>query len=161
MIDYQKMKTAFVGPLRTYLGIPVQMLTQAAPQPGYPFIGFTFVAPYIDKSSYGNHSQQNDKHRIEKRVSVTISITCYTKSAQDAYQISGQARDWFQGIGRILLKDAGIIMGRLEATTARDTLLTYEYERKVGFDVQLRLTDVIEYKQDVIQQLTITHDKGG
>ncbi|CAH8718654.1 phage neck terminator protein [Paenibacillus melissococcoides] len=42
-----QIKTAFVGPLRNYLGVTVQMQDQAVPQPPYPFIGFTFVAPYV------------------------------------------------------------------------------------------------------------------
>ncbi|CAH8249344.1 hypothetical protein WJ0W_006530 [Paenibacillus melissococcoides] len=75
----------------------------------------------------------------KKLARVTISITCYAKSSQDGYRISGQARDWFQGIGRNLLKDAGIVVVKLEATTARDTLLTYDYERRIGFDVHLRM----------------------
>lgn len=153
MIDHQKIKIAFVDALRTYLGIPIQMLDQAAPQPPYPFIGFTFVAPYIDQSPYGNHSFHNDQHRMEKMVGVTISITGYAQSGQEAYRISGQARDWFQGVGRMLLKDAGMIVVRLEATSARDTLLTYDYERKVGFDVRLRLADVIAYKEDSIENI--------
>ncbi|WP_390905371.1 phage neck terminator protein [Paenibacillus melissococcoides] len=41
MIDHQQIKTAFVGPLRNYLGVTVQMQDQAVPQPPYPFIGFT------------------------------------------------------------------------------------------------------------------------
>lgn len=153
MIDHQKIKEAFVGHLHKHLGIPVIMTDQAAPQPPYPFIGFAFVAPYIDRSPYGNHSITNDRHRIEKMAAITISITCYAKSAQDAFRISGQARDWFRGYGRILLKDTGIVVASLEDTTARDTLLTYDYERKVGFDVQLRMMDVIEYKEDMIAKI--------
>ncbi|MCE5168524.1 hypothetical protein LQV63_04245 [Paenibacillus profundus] len=153
MIDHQKLKTAFVGPLHDHLGIPIQMQDQAAPQPPYPFIGVTFVAPYVDKSPYGNHSVVGERHRIEKMAAVTLSMTCHSKSGAEAYQLSGRARDWFQGAGRILLKDAGIVVVRLEATTARDTLLTYEYERKVGFDVHLRLADVIEYEEDMIEKI--------
>lgn len=153
MIDHQQIKTAFVGPLRDYLGVTVQMQDQAAPQPPYPFIGYTFVSPYVDKSPYGNHSVRDDRRRIEKLAAVTISITCYAKSSQDAYRISGQARDWFQGIGRMPLKDYGIIVVKLEATTARDTLLTYDYERRIGFDVHLRMVDVIEYEEDMIEKI--------
>ncbi|CAH8705364.1 hypothetical protein WDD9_000950 [Paenibacillus melissococcoides] len=153
MIDHQQIKTAFVGPLRNYLGVTVQMQDQAVPQPPYPFIGFTFVAPYVDQSPYGVHSIREDRHRIEKLARVTISITCYAKSSQDGYRISGQARDWFQGIGRNLLKDAGIVVVKLEATTARDTLLTYDYERRIGFDVHLRMVDVIEYDEDMIEKI--------
>ncbi|MEB9896764.1 hypothetical protein P4K96_25395, partial [Bacillus cereus] len=152
MIDHQKIKAAFVGQLHKHLGLPVIMTDQAAPQPSYPFIGFTFVAPYVDKSPYGNHFIQ-DEHRIEKLAAVTISITCYAKSSQDGYRISGQARDWFQGIGRNLLKDAGIVVVKLEATTARDTLLTYDYERRIGFDVHMRMVDVIEYDEDMIEKI--------
>ncbi|PZM62615.1 phage neck terminator protein [Paenibacillus dendritiformis] len=155
MIDHQQIKTAFVGPLRDYLGVTVQMQDQAAPQPPYPYIGFTFVAPYVDKSPYGNHSVRDDRHKIEKLATVTISITCYAKSSQDGYRISGQARDWFHGNGRTLLRDSGIVVVKLEATTARDTLLTYEYERRIGFDVHLRMVDVIEYEEDMIEKIQI------
>ncbi|WP_390905374.1 phage neck terminator protein [Paenibacillus melissococcoides] len=58
------------------------MQDQAVPQPPYPFIGFTFVAPYVDQSPYGVHSIREDRHRIEKLARVTISITCYAKSSQ-------------------------------------------------------------------------------
>ncbi|WP_390905312.1 phage neck terminator protein [Paenibacillus melissococcoides] len=51
---------------------------------------------------------------------------------KNGYRISGTARTGFRVFGRNLLKDAGIVVVKLEATTARDTLLTYDYERRIA-----------------------------
>lgn len=155
MIDHQEIKIAFVGPLHNFLGVTVQMQDQAASQPVYPFIGYTFVDPYRDKSPYGNHFIVDNNHRIEKLAAVTVSVTCHARSSPEAYRITGLARDWFQGSGRSILKDAGIVVVALEATTARDTLLTYDYERRVGFDMHLRMVDVIEYEEEMIEKIKI------
>lgn len=88
---------------------------------------------------------------------MVLSLTAHSDAIESATDLANKARNYFLGKGTVELSDAYIAIVDVLPATNRDVFLTIEYERRIGFDVRLRVRDTETYNIDVIEQVTVNH----
>ncbi|MBU8908506.1 phage neck terminator protein [Desertibacillus haloalkaliphilus] len=168
MIDYVGIRTLIGSELYKYMNIPVIMSDQPGDKPSYPYIGYKIITPYIRKS-YSPHEtviKENGQAflLVQTQPKMTISINAYDKSIDGATQRALQAHEWFSYLGRNRLKDSSVVVVETRDLENRDIVLEdVQYERRVGFDVTLRVNDILkvpieEFESVEINNMTIRSD---
>lgn len=74
-----------------------------------------------------------------------MSFTVQSDKADEALEIAENLHDFLDSKNP-LLDEKGIIVVRCQAVSSRDTLLTYEYEYRQGFDVVLTVMRTLNGK---------------
>lgn len=141
MVDYEAVRRVVVTGLKNYVNCPVIRSNQNAEPPDYPYISYTIITP--EKSTGGTYCISEDGTRY-KDATQTWSITALSDNSSESVSIALKVKEWFSLVGNIYLSDNGVIVENTTDVTNRDNLLTTEYEYRNGFDVVLRLTDVID-----------------
>lgn len=91
----------------------------------------------------------------ETHVEMVVSVTVHDKDPDRAYGACFDAISLFDFKGRDELRDAGVIVVGITNAQIRDTFLTIDYERRVGFDVRIRVTSLDEMTIDYIETAEI------
>lgn len=94
---------------------------------------------------------------IEQDTEMVFSITCNASTIEDAEDYTQKARAYFLGRGHLELSDNNITVVDVLAATNRDVFLTVNYERRVGFDVRLRVRGQESFEMEVIETVTINN----
>jgi len=144
--------------LSAYLNKPVIFTNQSAPRPPYPYIGINEIVQYSPTSGYVEYEPlPEDINQIYVSQSTfTLSVTAYGKDFAGTIELAEKAHGWFQFVGKRDLKPEGYVVVNLGDITNRDTLLVDDYERRRGFDVQIRFTDRRERFLEEIKQVSGT-----
>ncbi len=141
MINYDSVRRTVVAGLKSYVDCPVIRSNQNAEPPDYPYISYTITT--LGKQKNGTYCVAADGTRY-KELLQTWSITALSDDASESVTNALKAKEWFSLVGNIHLSDNGVIVKETTDITNRDNILTTEYEYRNGFDVVLRLTDVID-----------------
>lgn len=143
MIPILEIRSALVRGLKAELGIPVIDLNSGGKVPAGPFLTY-------DIAGFGSESeglpviwQQADRSIAEETALVTVSILSYSDPRSAALTQALRARDWIKTAGREALKRLDVVVISVEDVQNRDVNIGEEWERRYGFDVELRATDVI------------------
>ncbi|MBD8026425.1 hypothetical protein H9636_07105 [Ureibacillus sp. Re31] len=156
MIQYDDVWLPLQNGLSSYLGIPVIQAEDVGDQPPYPFIS-------IKKTTNGSNVGQviesiKDRTKtIEQDTEMVFSITCNAAKIEDADNYANKARAYFLGKGHIDLSDHNITIVDVLNATSRDVFLTVDYERRVGFDLRLRMRGEESFEIDVIETISINN----
>lgn len=111
--------------------------------PAYPYVSFTVMNVNYRKGTYGRES---DETRFLP-VTIPISFTVQSDKDTECWEKVQALRDLFvQGTE---LADLGVIVGDVGSITARDNILTVEYEYRKGFDVTINALDIINQSDGV------------
>jgi len=158
MIDFKELRTAIVKGLSEHLDILVIMANQDAPKPDYPFMTYMFTTPMnsvVPQSGSYYSKEAGDKLDYGRRHynRMTVSLTSFSQDSDEAHEKAFEAADWFTWKGYFHLKENNIVVVRIEAMTNRDTLIVGDYERRVGFDVQLRVPSKVEKEIEWIEEV--------
>ncbi|MNP58312.1 hypothetical protein D3C76_1532190 [compost metagenome] len=74
----------------------------------------------------------------------TVSFNVYADTEDDCLVNAMRARDWFKSDGHELLKDKlDVIVIEIGEIQNRDINIGEEWERRQGFDIEFRATDVV------------------
>lgn len=132
MIDNDKLRETVVTGIKNYLQIPFIQSNQNAEPPDYPFLSFTVIKLESEnKGTWGEYDDGKDR----KAVTQTWSISSLSNDENESIENASKAREWLDYVGRLFLKDNGVIVQSVGAITNRDNVLTTEYEYRNGFDV--------------------------
>lgn len=112
------------------LGVSCVSANSANRQPTYPYISYTLSTIQENAGTWGEYSDGERK----KPFSFVVSFTVQSDKADEALEIAENLHDFLDSKNP-LLDEKGIIVVRCQAVSSRDTLLTYEYEYRQGFDV--------------------------
>ena len=158
MIEYKALRTALVTGLADHIDIPVIMANQNAPKPNYPFIRYTYTTPMNSivpraGSYYAEESGEMLDYGRKHHNRMTVSLTAISMDSDEAHEKALEAAEWFTWKGYFHLKENNIVVVRIEAMTNRDTLIVDDYERRVGFDVQLRVSSKVEKEIEWIEEV--------
>ncbi|GGA31091.1 phage neck terminator protein [Psychrobacillus lasiicapitis] len=155
MIEYDDWWIPVQKGLSTYISKNVIQAETTGKQPPYPFvtikqttqaIGIGFSAVFT-----GDGTQT-----IHQDYEMVLSLTVHSESIEETTNLANKARNYFLGKGTIELSDAYIAIVDVLPATNRDVFLNIEYERRVGFDVRLRVRDIETYNIDVIEKVTVS-----
>jgi hypothetical protein len=89
-------------------------------------------------------SQEAGKEHMRETVTFTVSFNSYADLTEDSIGNAMLARDWFKTAGRELLKNTlDVIVSDIGEIQNRDINIGEEWERRQGFDVEFRATDLV------------------
>lgn len=172
MIDIAALQARIVDGLHPYLkplGVTAVIeLDQDAKKPKYPYVGikWTTIIPEIGMDRRTRETVpardprwENDvEYRYVRTPRATLSVTAYdrdgtrihdiTQAAHEWFSISELANDWLQPYETTVVTTLSI--------DNRDTMLDREIERRQGFDVRLRIVDVVRVTVPTIERVEIT-----
>lgn len=148
MIQYDRIKSVIVDHIQQGTGHPVILQAQTGPQPEYPFATYTVTSPYLPVSE----AEEGDA--LVEDVELVYSFTWHSKDATEAQSLAHQTAMLFKLRSyRMRLGFYGLAVVRVEPFQNRDTFLTIENERRVGFDVRFRIRNKDAAPFDTIESV--------
>lgn len=140
------------------------------PKPEYPYLSYKITTLYNSPNNQGNYSTKliqslDDRfeHDIEETLELqptfTISINAYSEDSVECQNLIKKAYDWFKHIGYDELNDIDVVVVDVAAFTDRTLLIVDNYESRIGFDIILRTTDVINRRINTIEEWKINGEK--
>lgn len=154
MIEYDDWWIPVQNGLSAYLAKNVIQAETTGKQPPYPFVAIKQTTQAIGvgfPTSFTGDGIQT----IHQDYEMVLSLTIHSDVIEEATNVANKARNYFLGKGAIDLSDAYIAIEDVLPATNRDVFLNVEYERRVGFDVRLRVRDTETYNIDVIEKVTV------
>lgn len=170
MIPVGSITEVIVVGLKDHLALAhVVEMDQDAPKPPYPFVGFkwTTITPELGSNRRTMQAVPSPDPRWEKDVEyryvrnpvATLSVTVFDRpDSERIHELTYAAHMWFS-----IPELAGDALAELEATivevteiTDRDTVLDREIERRQGFDVRMRVVDVVEVRVPTIETVQVS-----
>lgn len=150
--DYSTVTKTLVQAMRS-LGITLIQADSAGDQPAYPFATYTITTP---KLIVGNQVQPQQAEQFE----MVVSLTFKSQSAIQALNLAEQVQQYFRSnAGRSFLLDTGgMVLVSVQGFTNRDNFITIDYERNVGFDIQLRARNPFVEELPQIEDAPINQD---
>jgi len=156
-----------LGMLETYTGCTLVPANTTDETPAYPYISFSVINLGTRKGTYSAHTGTKEVDGQQIPVDILVmpanakySFTVQSDDEAEALMLAMQIKDFFEEVKRQELADKEIIVADVGNITPRDNLLTMEYEYRKGLDVTLRLSNVIETRNDEpINKATLTSDK--
>lgn len=154
MISYDDWWIPLQHGLSKYVNEMVIQAETVGNQPEYPFIAIKQISPAIGVGQPAIFTGDGTQ-TIKQDYEMVLSVTCYGSTIENAADLAMKARDYFIGKGTIELSDENIAIVEVLATNNRDVFLTVEYERRIGFDLRLRVRDTETYSIEIIEQVTL------
>lgn len=141
MLDYRQNEIVIVENLKSYLTTddrPCEVVrqNQVAKIPPYPYVSYSVITP-VD-SMGGTYSQDVDG-TFYRTIQQVWSFTVQSDDQEEAMALAYRAFDFFTIVGVVPLSDNGIVVRRVGGITARDNLITIQYEYRNGLDVTFGL----------------------
>lgn len=128
--------------LEEHMDCPVIFSDQAGPKPSYPYITINETVSYIPARGQSTvqeeHLTEDIKVTASSQPTVSLSITAYSNTIPESIEVAQKAYDWFDFVGYYQLKRDGYVVVEVQSIMNRDSLIVDDYERKRGFDVELR-----------------------
>lgn len=154
MIQYDDWFLPIQKHLSDYTGALTIQAETTGKQPPYPFIAVkqTSTAIGVGQPIISNTSTEQT---IRQQYEMVLSLTAHGSTIESATDIAHKAHLYFLGKGAIELSDHHIAIVDVLQSTNRDVFLNIDYERRVGFDVRLRVKDVETYAVETVGQVTI------
>ncbi|GBF73055.1 hypothetical protein PA598K_01340 [Paenibacillus sp. 598K] len=144
MLPFEAIRLAIVEGLQQETGRLVIQMNGGGPVPEGDFYTYHFPGGFRGSGGQPILLQQQAKlHRLEA-VTFTFSFNSYADDTDVALIHAMQARDWFHTTGAERLKWAlDVVVVDVGDIQNRDVNLGEEWERRQGFDVEFRATDVV------------------
>lgn len=148
MIDYTSIIGALNRVIKAETNRPVVPQGSTQKQPPYPFCTYTVTSPYLPQTSI------DDGETLTEDVEMVVSLTWCSEDAMEAASLAQQTATLLKLTAtRQILADAGLVVVRTEGFGNRDTFISIETERRMGFDVRLRTrhsdSNPIEYIETI------------
>lgn len=157
--------------LTDYLGIPVVLSDQVAPEEKVPYGIYTVTAPYVPAGGLGDHAREAFGEDIKdtrlEQAYATISLTfCsqnrwtdetqtdYIYGDTEAQQYAEKAIGWFLHAAYDELSDQGIVVVDIMNPGNRTMFVIDEAARRYGFDVRIRYTRTDERTDRTIERVS-------
>ncbi len=162
MINFTDLRTAIFTGLNNHFSesdVIVVEANQAQQKPPYPYITILFGGPFGSGEAHrgniyiGDNGEEDIDLIVATNETLTLSITSMADNSADAQQNAIDAHEWFKWQGEIYLKDNGIVVAGFEGMTNRDAVIVDQWERKVGFDLRLRVLAQSTRKESWIGQI--------
>lgn len=130
----------------------------------YSFISYKLTSPFINQRGVTVFNTDTEKYELRSAPKVVASFTAYAQNKLEALRIIGKLNDWFRFHGYNKLKEENIVVVTVENTSDRTVFLDTVYDHRVGFDVELRFSDLVvtagteDYFEDIEIDLDSDND---
>lgn len=150
MINYTAIRSAILSGLNTHTNRLAILAEQSSKKPPLPYASVKFTQLMGNDVTVSNEFIEEVEDELEVKVvtnpEITLSVSCYGESDEDAIDLAMQAYSWFKVIGLETLSASNIVVVSVGAIDNRDSLIgDIVYERKQGFDVKLRVKGEVHY----------------
>lgn len=160
MIPFKAIRSAIVQPLAAYLSLPIIEMNGGGDMPNQAFMTYDFSGPE-DARGFPIEYQEGNNLRHVGTVSFTVSFMSYADDKATSIENAMKARDWLKRDGRELLKDrVNVIVSEIGTIENRDVQIVDEWERRQGFDVTFRTTDVTVSEFIAIEKAKVKGEEG-
>ncbi|MEK5278755.1 hypothetical protein NSS82_10925 [Paenibacillus sp. FSL H7-0735] len=144
MLPFEDIRVAIVEGMESASGGLVIEMNGGGDTPSGDFMTYSFVGGFASTGGQPIITQQLGKQYRMETVTFTVSFNCYADDSDIAQVNAMRARDWFKSDGHDLLKDKlDVIVIEIGEIQNRDINIGEEWERRQGFDVEFRATDVV------------------
>ncbi|MGN7359461.1 phage neck terminator protein [Paenibacillus sp. SAF-054] len=155
MIPYNDIRKVWVQGLKVLLKLDVINMNGGADMPKTAFLAYNLFPNEEPSSGRIMVSQHNGKQLLQETVNFTVSFLSYADDNVTSTLNAMRVRDWFKTDGREALKDMDVIVTSIGNVENRDINIGPEWERRMGFDVELRTTDTTEQAVIPIEKANI------
>lgn len=168
MIDTYTIWSNLIKSLKT--GLPDYKFikaNQSANMPEYPFVTINILNPYVrDRDSLRGTvvresvTDNDAKIRISKTETpkMVFSINCYSNKQSEVSQILKETIEWLTFGGLQDLGRYGIVILNNSEIMDRTTFLETDYQYCYGFDLTIRVNDIVSMDADAISGVEITDE---
>lgn len=172
MIDVKAIQDRLVDGLEEYLqpfGVThLVERDQDAPKPPYPFIGFKWIliAPELGTDrrtrdlvpSSDPRFPHDVEYRYVRNPVMTLSMTVFDRDGSRIHNITQAAHTWWTipELGGDWMQPVDTTVLEVTPISDRDANLDEQIERRQGFDVRLRVVDVVRVTVPTIEKVQIS-----
>jgi len=156
MIPYNEIRKTWVQGLKEALQLPVINMNGGGDMPKTAFLTYSISDGVPGQSIL--KTQHNGKQLLQETVKFTVSFLSYADDNVTSTTNALKARDWFKTTGRQALKDLDVIVSSIGNVDNRDITIGVEWERRMGFDVELRTTDTTEQELIPIEKVNLRRE---
>lgn len=142
MISHADIRNKLVSGLHNFMDMLVVQQSSIGEQPAYPFITYTVTSPYLQLGQPERYTEEIDGSIATKSIEhyeQVYSFTVASKDEDEAMNKCLQAIQYFKFYGAQDLADQNIVVVKISSISARDNMITIDYERRYGFDVRIRV----------------------
>lgn len=150
-----KLRNEIISLLYRYVKRPVIMMKQPFNRPvredgetDYPFIACSMIS-FVPDKGMGTYEQRevisenpNFKTDIIETLTLqmrlSMSFTAYAKEKAQAFELASKAAEYFRHAGYFEFSKRDIVIVKTGGIKSRDIFETDDYERREGFDVDIR-----------------------
>src|SRR5690606_27934595 len=141
---------------------------QNAPAPPHPFVGFKWIAITPEAGNLRRTREMvtskdprfplDVQYTYVRNPVMTLSVTVFDRDGERIHPLTQAAHDWFSipELGGDWLQPTGAVIVEVTPITDRDTVLDEQIERRQGFDVRLRVVDVVAVTVPTIERVIVT-----
>ena len=172
MIDMAALQTRIVTGLRAHLqplGVTAVIeRDQTAPAPSHPFVGFKWIALTPEAGNLRRTREMvtskdprfplDVQYTYVRNPVMTLSVTLFDTDVFRVHLLTQAAHDWFSvpELGSDWLQPTGAAIVEVTSITDRTVILDEQIERREGFDVRLRVLDIVQVTVPTIERVRIT-----
>lgn len=150
--DYNKI---LCDKITALIGCDVVKSNSTGPVPKYPYVSFTTTGIHTHGRTYGD-----DGERLFTQATAAYSWTVQSDDDNEAMDLAQKLHDFFDRTGRTDLRDHGITVGHVGDISARDNILTVEYEYRKGFDTTFYFLNITDRPDETIETADFNHNGG-
>lgn len=144
MLPVRDIRVAIKAGLEEALAVPVVAMNSGGDMPEGDFVTYHIVGGFESSGGQPVITQQTGQQYRRETVTFTVSFNCYADESDIAMLNAMRARDWFKSTGHERLKDKlDVIVTEIGEIQNRDINIGEEWERRQGFDVDFRATDLV------------------
>ncbi|AIQ61856.1 hypothetical protein PSTEL_00645 [Paenibacillus stellifer] len=159
MLPFKQIRLTIARGLKAAAGVPAIPLNDNGDIPKGSFLTYSFSEFGDTDDARPIITQEGDKSIRSKAVTFTVSVLSYADSVDDSVENAMKAQDWFKVAGAEQLRDTlDVVVVRVGSVENRDINIGEEWERRQGFEVDLRATDVVESTLNWIETAPITKE---
>lgn len=140
MIQYRAIRSAIVRNLSDHLGLEIIPINDGGDLPKTSFM--TYDVSDISEITPPVTYQEGSQERQIRGVSFSVSFLSYADDRVTSIENALRARDWFHTLGYQILKDLNVIVFSSTPVENRDIQIGVEWERRQGFEVELRAKSI-------------------
>lgn len=159
LIKHSDIRDKLVTGLHNFTKLLVVQQSSTGKQPAYPFITYSVNNPYLQLGQPEHYTEETDGSTIERNkehYEQVYSFTVASKDEDEAMDMCLLAIQYFKFYGVQELKDHNIAVVKVSNLSARDNMITINYERRYGFDVRIRVaSEETKVTNDIIDSISL------
>ncbi|MGV0167208.1 phage neck terminator protein [Furfurilactobacillus sp. WILCCON 0119] len=148
--DYGAFMDVLINGIKAGVGCDVIIADDTGTPPAFPYVTAQFLQPRLDIMApvIGRPTQFD----------IVVSLTVHSSDLYETLTVVGQLQAWFRDHEtRFALSQQAIYLVDVYDYEQRDNAYSIGYDRRGGFDVRLRVPDVLNDNTPAIETIGLTN----